>query len=206
MNLKHALAMAVISLSAATAAQAQVTVFNSAFLQPLPPGIGNEGEVSMFGFGRNTSLLGAQADRLQAPQGSTTLLPYFDTWNIGTSSVAPGIYNFSSLRVEAEGTALFTGVTFNSFDAQGVRNTILFNLNAAGTVAVGSGSFTVLASCPVANCVWIDVIGQRPAGTPWGYGGTISALPVPEPGQWALLALGLAAMAGVVRRRRSAQA
>lgn len=201
MNIKHALAIVVLGLSAATAAQAQVAVFNTAFLEPLPPGQGDVGGITLNGFGRNTSLLSLQAD----PQGGPALVPYFDTWNLGTAGVAPGVYSFSSLLVEADVGTRFSAVTFNSYNAQGVRDTFLFSLNSTGTTALGSGSFTVLATCPVTNCVWIDVIGLRPVGAPWGYAGTGTALPVPEPGQWALLALGLAAVAGTVRRRRGSQ-
>jgi hypothetical protein len=205
MKIQHAMTAALFSLLAATGAQAQVTVFEGAFLGPVPPGGGDVGGIVLYGFGRNTSVLNLQASEASG-RGVPAQVPYFDTWNIGTASVAPGVYNFNALLVEAEGSATFSGITFNSYDAQGARSTILFNINAAGTAAVGSGSFTVLASCPVETCVWIDVIGLRPVGAPWGYGGTGTALPVPEPGQWALLGLGLAAVAGAVRRGRKAGA
>ena len=201
MNIKHAVAAATFSLCAATAAQAQISVFNTAFLEPLPPSTGSVGGITLNGFGRNTSVLNLQADG-GSTMGTPALVPYFDTWNIGTSGVVPGIYSFESLPVDADGGATFSGITFNSFDAEGVRTTVLFSLNASGTSAVGSGTFTVLASCPVETCVWIDVIGLRPVGAPWGYAGTTTALPVPEPSQWALLGLGLAAVAAAARRRR----
>jgi hypothetical protein len=197
MQIQRLIAAAVFGLAASTGAQAQVTVFNTAFLEPLPPISGEVGGITLNGFGRNTSTL--RADTLGAP---VPLVPYFDTWNIGTSAVAPGVYNFSSLTVEAAAGTIFSGITFNSFDAEGVRTTILFSLNGNGTSAVGSGNFTVLAECPVDNCVWIDVIGLRPVGQPWGYGGGGTALPIPEPGTWALLALGLAGVAAAARRKR----
>lgn len=200
MKIQRAVAAAAFSLLAAAGAQAQVTVFDTAFLGPRPPGPINDGGIILYGFGRNTSVLNLQAAET-GERGVPAVVPFFDTWNIGTEGVAPGVYDFSALLVEAEGSAIFTGLTFNSYDAEGVRSTILFDINAAGTAALGSGSFTVLASCPVENCVWIDVIGLRPVGSPWGYGGTGVALPVPEPGTWALFGLGLALVAGAARRR-----
>lgn len=188
---------AVFLAAAASSGHAQVSVFTSAFLQPAEP----EG-VSLLGFGRNTSRPDG-ANSFGALSGLT--VPFFDTWNIGTAGVAPGVYAFTDLTVDATGGSTFSGLTFNSFNEQGVRQTILFSLNASGTQAVGTGNFTVLANCPVASCVWIDVIGQSPVGAPWGYGGAGIALPVPEPEQWALLALGLAAVAGAAgsaKRRR----
>ena len=189
---------AVVLAAAASSGQAQVNVFTSAFLQPVQQPEG----VTLFGFGRSTSRPGG-VDNFSLPQASS--VPFFDTWNIGTAGVLPGIYIFTNLTVDASGGSSFAGLTFNSFNEQGVRQTILFNLNSVGTQAVGSGNFTVLASCPVTTCVWIDVIGQSPVGAPWSYGGVGTALPIPEPSQWALLALGLVAVAGAAgaaKRRR----
>lgn len=188
---------AVCLAAGAGGAHAQVSVFTSAFLQPL-----EGGGVNLEGFGRSVS----RPDAMDGIGSFGSLsVPFFDTWNIGTTGVAPGIYTFTNLTVDATGGSTFSGLTFNSFDEQGVRQTILFSLNGTGTQAVGSGNFTVLANCPVTTCVWIDVIGQSPVGAPWSYGGEGIAAPIPEPSQWALLALGLAAVAGVAgaaNRRR----
>jgi len=192
--LRTALA-AVVLAAAASSGQAQVNVFVTAFLQPVQQPEG----VTLLGFGRSISRPeGVDSFNLLGPLS----VPFFDTWNIGTLGVLPGIYTFTNLTVDATGGSSFAGMTFNSFNEQGVRQTILFSLNGAGTQAVGSGNFTVLASCPVTTCVWIDVIGQSPVGSPWSYGGVGTALPIPEPSQWALLALGLAAVAGAAKRRR----
>ncbi len=194
--------LAAIALAAlASAPQAAVTIFNTAFLAPAAGG--PDGGIVLNGFGRNTSTL-ATADA-GSQLGGAPLLPYFDTWNLGTMGVTPGLYNFASLVVDADPGTFFTGITFNSIDAAGVRNTILFSLNAGNTQAVGSGTFTVRASCPIQSCVWIDVIGLRPEGAPWGYGGGGTALPVPEPTQWALLAAGLAGLGVALRRRTAGQ-
>ncbi len=200
MQIKSILAAAALAL-AAGAPQASVTVFNSAFLAPLPGG--PSAGIGLNGFGRNTSLAVALTDA-GSLNGAPALVPYFDTWNLGTAGVTPGIYSFSNLLVEAAPGTVFTGVTFNSIDDTGARSTFLFSLNAGGTTALGSGSFTVRASCPIASCVWIDVIGLRPLGTPWGYGGTGTALPIPEPGTWVLFGLGLAGLAAATRRQRQA--
>jgi hypothetical protein len=179
----------------AGSASAQVGVF-SAVLEPLPPN-----GIILNGFGRNTS---RPDDLLNTFPSTLASAPFFDTWNINTAAVAPGLYNFSNLTVNATGGSSFAALTFNSYDVEGVRSTFLFNINPAGTQAVGSGNFTVLASCPVITCVWIDVVGLSPVGAPWGYSGTGVATVVPEPQQWALLGAGLLGLAAAVRRRKNA--
>lgn len=177
-----------------------------------------DGRLRLDGFGRGSSLslvpslqplVGAgPLSLVPSPQplvgaGPVGTAPFFDTWNIDVSGVSPGLYSFSNMVVDAFGSTTFTSITFNSYDASGARNAILFDLNAAGTQAVGSGSFTVLETCPVVSCVWIDVAGTRAAGglPAYGDGGLTFATAVPEPASAAMLLLGLAGL-GVVARRR----
>lgn len=158
------------------------------------------GTVEIDGFGRVISS-GAAAMGFAALAAARE--PFFDTWQIDTSAIPAGPYEFTALTVEAAGSLQFTSVTFNSIDEAGVRNTILFDLNAAGTAAIGNGSFTVRASCPIESCVWIDIAGSQLAGTAGeGYGGTFDAVLVPEPASALLLAGGLAWLAGIARRRQ----
>jgi len=182
-------------LAAACTAGAHSAVFNSASFVS----IGN-GLVQLDGFGRGASRPGVESFASLQPTGATEF--FFDTWNIDVSGIAPGQYSFDAMLVDAFGGVVFSALTFNSYDAAGVRNTILFDTNAAGTQAVGSGLFNVLQQCPVQSCVWIDVIGTQPAGGGGGYGGTTVAAVVPEPASLALIALGLAAVTGVATRRR----
>lgn len=181
-------------LAVACTAGAHAAVFNGARFV----GIG-DGQVELNGFGR--AALDSTVDTFALVLPSATAL-FLDTWNINVSAVPADLYRFDSMVVNASGGAVFSLLTFNSFDAAGVRKTIVFNINAAGTQAVGSGTFTVLQQCAVQSCVWIDVFGTQPVGG--GYAGTTIATVVPEPASLALMALGLAAVAGVVTRRRRA--
>jgi len=182
-------------LAVACTAGAHAAVFNGASFASISNGV-----VGLNGFGRGA--FRPTVDTFAPVLPSATAL-FFDTWNINVSGVPADLYRFDSMVVNAFGGAVFSLLTFNSFDAAGVRNTIAFNINAAGTQAVGSGTFTVLQQCPVQSCVWIDVFGTQPLGG-GGYGGTTIATVVPEPASLALMALGLAAVAGVVTRRRRA--
>lgn len=189
---------AMLSAVASVAVQAAtISIYDTASFVEV-----SEGSYKLDGFGRGTSNgLTIGGDSVVADVVGVT--PFFDTWNINVSGIAPGTYNFGPLVVDAIGGLTFTSLTFNSYDNAGVRHTVLFDLNALGTQASGSGMFTVRSSCPVVSCVWIDVTGLQPAGTQGiGYGGTTIASVVPEPANAALLAVGLAVVAGMARRRR----
>jgi hypothetical protein len=183
-------------------AQAVVTVRNSAEFVPFRPG-----QIQLLGFGR----VGSEQptpDGLANGSGANVapgFESFFDIWNIQVGAVAPGDYAFSDMTVNAVGGLRFDSMVFNSYDAAGQRHSVFFTVDDAGTQAVGSGAFTVLASCPVASCVWIDVIGEQPIGTlDRGYGGDTIAVVVPEPAMWSSMLFGLGALGWAVRRRRDA--
>jgi hypothetical protein len=197
-----AAAAAVFTAPAAAALPAPQATFSAAFL-PLAGGA-----VSLDGFGRGaTPGLGVPeaADRSYESLG---LREFFrDLWRIDTSAIAPGPYTLEPTLIEARGTLLFSSVSFRSYDALGALQIIDFTLNATGTQAVGGGPFTVLASCPVQVCVWIELTGTQLPGLPTeGYGGTVIGTPIPEPMSAALLGLGLAGVGLAVARRRRAAA
>jgi PEP-CTERM motif len=191
-SLGVALCLAGCGFAAQVVQAATITVYDTAsFVEAAGGGY------KLDGFGRGTS------SGLTTGFDALGDLPFFDTWNIDVSAITPGTYNFGPLLVDAAGGLSFTSLTFNSYNEAGVRQTVLFDLNATGTQAVASGVFTVRSNCPVASCVWIDVTGlQPPGGVGAGYGGTTIATVVPEPASGALLALGVAAVLGAVRRRR----
>lgn len=149
------------------------------------------GNYELAGLGRSTT---------PAAAGSVESV---DIWNIDVSGVAPGTYSLLSL-VDALDGLTFSSLSFNSIDEAGARHTYLFDQNAPGTHALVSGSLHVRSNCPIASCVWIDIVSaQRGRG---GYEGTAYAtqeVAVPEPASAALAMLGLAAVLGLARRKSS---
>jgi hypothetical protein len=183
----------VAAIAALAAGTASANVYDTAGFDEV-----SLGHVVLEGFGRTAPALSMRAVPLAGPAVS-----FFDTWNIDTAGVTPGHYSFSAFTIDAIGSTRFDAITFNSYDALGVRHTVLFDIGQAGKQAVASGTFDILASCPVQSCVWIDVFGSQVPGSGLaGYTGTTTASLVPEPGSAALLALGLAAVA---LRRRTAR-
>jgi len=187
----------------------------STFTADLVP-LGQPGAVELLGFGRGGSELNDPLPALRlAPQliatsaTSAAPVPFWDRWFVEVDpAVAPGPYAFSAFTIEATGSVQFSVVTFNSYDASlppllPILDTVLFDVNATGTQAVGSGAFTVRSECPVSSCIYIDVFGTQLAGDSTnGYNGQVVATLVPEPASWALLALGLIVVGSAIRRVR----
>jgi hypothetical protein len=196
-----------VALGGPAAWAQSINTYDSAYLQPLDDG----DLIEMLGFGRGGSVLSVPDSALSSaaalqPMSDEREL-FFDTWHVDTSLVNPGLYSLDSFVIDVAGSLQFTTVIFNSYDASPVPvlRSVLFDLNAQGTQAVGSGTFTVLAECPVASCIFIQVIGTQIVGDlNEGYGrdNIFVATPVPEPASWALLGLGLAVVGSFVRRRR----
>ncbi len=195
-----ALAIGALCANFANPAQAvTVTVYNTAIFRPAPLG-----GFQLDGFGRgDTSKPTLNAEVNEAASFATQA--FFDTWNIDVSLLSPGNYQFNSTVVQATGSVLFTNVAFNSYDALGNRNSVLFEISADGKQASGSGGFSVLQTCPVQSCVWIDVFGtQDSAAGQNGYGSNLVAQ-IPEPATYALLLAGLTAVVGLSRGKRNAK-
>lgn len=193
-------ALACAGVAAAAVPSPQAT-FTAAFV-PLAGGA-----VSLDGFGRGAETRAEPSGDAGSFAALGTREFFRDLWRIDTSAIAPGPYTLEPTVIDARGTLLFTSVSFRSYDALGALQIIDFTLNATATQAVGGGPFTVLASCPVQVCVWIELTGTQLPGLPTeGYGGTVIGTPIPEPGAAALLALGLAGVGAAVARRRRAEA
>ncbi len=196
------LATAILALAASGAQAVRQTVYTSAKFVVTDPVAGT---VELDGFGRVITAAASSASSRRVASFSTLATarePFFDTWNIDVGGIAPGLYAFSAFAIDATGSLQFDSVTFNSIDDAGKRRTILFDLNATRTQAVGSGQFTVRASCPIESCVWIDIAGTQLDGAVGeGYGGTTTAALVPEPASVALMLAGLVALGAWVRRR-----
>lgn len=176
-------------------------------------------EVGLLGFGRGGSLNAPEALSRSSPAPTFAALAnvaeerveFYDLWRVQVrADVAPGIYVFSNVEINAIGTLLFDVVVFNSIDAAGDLQTTKFVVADDGMTAVGSGIFTVRSSCPISSCIYIQVFGTQAVGQMLtdGYGDpegiSLIATPIPEPATWAVLALGLAVVGSVVRRRARA--
>jgi hypothetical protein len=203
MRIVHCLAALGAFAFVASASARKPVEYNSATFVEVSSGI-----VELTGFGRGSNAARAPATAFGVLATPDARQNFFDTWNIQYPGVTAGTYSFQDMVIDAKGSLLFStagfGVTFNSIDEAGVRNTVLFDVNDAGTQAVGSGTFTVRANCPIASCIWIDLTGTQEIGAPAGYGGTVIAAVVPEPATGALLVLGLVAVGVAAARRRQA--
>jgi hypothetical protein len=169
------------------------------------------GVVELNGFGRGSNTTVSPLSLLRPLAVTEARQNFFDTWNIDSSGISAGTYNFDNWVIDATGSLLFGNSGFsvglNYIDESGVRFTEFFDVNASGTQAVGSGTFTVRSQCPIASCIWLDIMGTQETGMSAGYGGAgaLVASVVPEPTVYSLMALGLLAV-GAAARRRSAGA
>jgi hypothetical protein len=157
------------------------------------------GQYELDGFGRGINARIAPS----AARSLTDPVPFFDIWNIDVSAMTPGDYSFTDFLIQAQGPLEFDSVVLSSIKNK-VRNIVVFDINADGTQAIGSGVFTVEADCGLEVCVYIDIAGmQEGAG---GYGGNMVAVAIPEPETYALMLAGLAAVGFAARRRKPATA
>lgn len=158
----------------------------------------------LLGFGRATeSFAGSFAASAALPPGREF---FFDTYNVDTSAMAPGNYNFPPVTVNAEGSVEFSAMILNWYDT-GARKVHQFAIAPDFKSATGSGTFKVEASCGVTVCVWIDVFGTQDIGDgAANYAGEVAAALVPEPETYALMLFGLGAIGFIARRRARAAA
>ena len=190
MKIQRAVAAAAFSLLAAAGAQAQVTVFDTAFLGPRPPGPINDGGIILYGFGRNTSVLNVQAAET-GERGVPAVVPFFDTWNIGTKGVAPRGLRLQRAARRSRRQRHLHRPHFQLLRCRGGaqhhpvrhqrrrhRRAGLGQLHRAGQLPQ---SRTACGSTSSAFARW---------ARPGVMGGTGVALPVPEPGTWALFGPG----------------
>jgi hypothetical protein len=159
------------------------------------------GQYELDGFGRGTNARIAPS----AARALTDPVPFFDIWNIDVSAMVPGDYSFTDFLIEAQGPLEFDSVVLSSIKNK-VRNIVVFDINADGTQAIGSGVFTVEADCGLEVCVYLDIAGMQQRGQEAGYGGNLIAAAIPEPETYALMLAGLAAVGFAVRRRKPATA
>ncbi|HEY6133120.1 MAG TPA: FxDxF family PEP-CTERM protein, partial [Rubrivivax sp.] len=158
------------------------------------------GQYQLDGFGRGINARIAPS----AARALTDPVPFFDIWNIDVSAMSPGDYSFNDFLIEAQGPLEFDLVVLSSIK-NGNRNTVVFDINAERTQAIGSGVFTVEADCGIDVCVWLDVAGRQERGA-GGYGGNMIAVAIPEPETYALMLAGLAAVGFAARRCKPATA
>lgn len=107
-------------------------------------------------------------------------------------------FSDTSILLTLTTTAGINGTAFDGLRLTDLNNTLSFATLALDTVATNYAQFTASRISHQGNSIFINLVdlpGQA------GQRILLTASPVPEPGQWALLLGGLGVLAGLVRRR-----
>lgn len=177
------------------AAVPRPTEFSATFV----PAGDKPGTFELNGFGRADRPAAAR----QSPQAAAAdaLTPFHDRWFL--DGLLAGDYPFSTL-IETDGALTFSFISLSWLTADGPEF-IDFDVNADGSLAAGSGVFSMLSdNCK--KCVWLDIYGLEDLNSARGYGGPFTSSPVPEVQTYGLMLLGLAGVVGLATRRRRPQA
>ena len=176
------------------AAVPRPTEFSATFV----PAGDKPGTFELNGFGRADR---PAAGRQSAPTAAVgDLTPFHDRWFL--DGLLAGDYPFSTL-IATDGALSFSFVSLSWATADGPQF-IDFDVNANGTVATGSGVFSMLTdNCR--KCVWLDIYGLEDVKSARGYGGPFVSSPVPEVQTYGLMLLGLAGVGVLTSRRRRQQ-
>jgi hypothetical protein len=194
MNIKS-ICVALFIAACATSGIAAVprpTEFTATFI---PDGT-KPGTFELTGFGRADRPAAARQGAQTAAVGDLT--PFHDRWFL--DGLLAGDYPFSTL-IATDGALNFSFVSLSWLTADGPEF-IDFDVNADGTLATGSGVFSMLTdNCK--KCVWLDIYGLEDVNSARGYGGPFTSSPVPEPQAYGLMLVGLAGLMVARRRRQS---
>lgn len=176
------------------AAVPKPTEFSATFI----PAGDKPGTFELTGFGRADRPAAARQSAQADAAGDLT--PFHDRWFL--DGLLAGDYPFSTL-IATDGALSFSFVSLSWLTVDGPEF-IDFDVNADGTLATGSGVFSMLTdNCK--KCVWLDIYGLEDATSARGYGGPFTSSPVPEVQTYGLMLLGLAGVAGFTARRRRQQ-